>query len=463
MGFIMSIPQWLPDARFYQIFPDRFYRCEGYGMLTEGHVPLDSWDAEPTRENFLGGNIAGITEKLDYIHDLGCNAIYLNPIFSAATNHRYDANDYFKIDPLLGTLEDFHTLVDEAHKRNIRIVLDAVLNHCGKTHWMFQDVVKNEENSEYVNYFSVKNFPVKSLPVPNYKTCSGCEYLPKWNVFNPKVREHHFNVARYWIDQGIDGYRLDVPYFIYPEFWQDFRQVVKAKNSELCLIAEEWRDPAQWLQGDTTDSTMNYTLRDLVLGFTATKRFNAYDFVNGISRLQERIPYGYHHGMMNLLGSHDTERVLTAHQNNTEDCITAYCCMFACEGAPMIYYGDELGMVGDNDPGCRSGMQWDSLDTNAEIFRTIVQLNALRRDHIALRRGTQSCYAVDGDTVIISREHKEESLLMIISRSNLLEYNSSKLPQQLQNHNWRIINGVTVGDSWCPNKDSSMIVLQAQQ
>ena len=171
----MSIPQWLPDARFYQIFPDRFHRCEGYGMLTEGHVPLDPWDAEPTRENFLGGNIAGITEKLDYIHDLGCNALYLNPIFSAATNHRYDANDYFKIDPLLGTLEDFHTLVDEAHKRNIRIVLDAVLNHCGKTHWMFQDVVKNEENSEYVNYFSVKNFPVKSLPVPNYKTCSGCE------------------------------------------------------------------------------------------------------------------------------------------------------------------------------------------------------------------------------------------------------------------------------------------------
>ena len=229
------------------------------------------------------------------------------------------------------------------------------------------------------------------------------------------------------------------------------------------MIAEEWRDPAQWLQGDTTDSTMNYTLRDLVLGFTATKRFNAYDFVNGINRLQERIPYGYHHGMMNLLGSHDTERVLTAHQNNTEDCITAYCCMFACEGAPMIYYGDELGMVGDNDPGCRSGMQWDSLDTNAEIFRTIVQLNALRRDHIALRRGTQSCYAVDGDTVIISREHKEESLLMIISRNNLVEYNSSKLPQQLQNHNWRIINGVTVGNSWRPNKDNSMIVLQAQQ
>ena len=151
------------------------------------------------------------------------------------------------------------------------------------------------------------------MPVPNYKTCSGCEYLPKWNVFNPKVREHHFNVARYWIDQGIDGYRLDVPYFIYPEFWQDFRQVVKAKNSELCLIAEEWRDPAQWLQGDTTDSTMNYTLRDLILGFTATKRFNAYDFVDGINRLQERIPYGYHHGMMNLLGSHDTERVLTEH------------------------------------------------------------------------------------------------------------------------------------------------------
>lgn len=458
----MLIPTWLADARFYQIFPDRFARREGYGIIGEDHVPLDDWDAEPTRDNFLGGNLAGITQKLDYIADLGCNALYINPIFSAATNHRYDANDYFTIDPLLGTIDDFRHFVDQAHHRGIRVVLDAVLNHCGKTHWMFRDVVEREEESEYVNYFSVKRFPVCSTPIPNYKTCSGCEYLPKWNVFNPKVREHHFQVAKYWINQGIDGYRLDVPYFIYPEFWQDFRKIVKNTDTELCLIAEEWRDPAQWLQGDTADSAMNYTLRDLILGFTATGVYDAFTLVEGINRLQERIPYGYHHGMMNLLGSHDTQRVLTAHHGDQDACLAAFNIMYACEGAPMIYYGDEVSMQGENDPGCRAGMCWDRVNNDSFMLKSCKQLNRLRTDHIALRRGTQSCYALDADTIAIDRKHHDEEILMIIRRTADLDFTESCLPRTLSNHTWRTVQGSYDGKHWKSNTHDSMVVLQAQ-
>ena len=408
----MAAPDWLADAVFYQIFPERF--ANGDPSLDPPDV--EPWDAEPTRDNFLGGDLQGIIDHLDHLTSLGVNALYLTPIFEARTNHRYDAVDYFAVDHRLGDLATFQRLLAACHERGMRVVLDAVLNHCGEGHWAFQDVIANEAASRYVNWFSVEGFPVVSHPEPNYRTCSGCWYLPKWNAYNPEVRQHHFEVGRYWVEQGIDGWRLDVPYYINLPFWRQFSAAVKPLRDDLYIVAEEWRDPEQWLQGDIADGTMNYTLRDLVLGFTADRTHDAHVLADGLNRLQARIPHGYHHGMLNLLGSHDTERVLTRHHGDEQAAILAYTLLFAAAGAPMLYYGDEIGMTGENDPGCRAGMRWDESEWSASLLGAVRELSSRRASLPALRRGDQRASALDPDTVLLVRTLQDAAVAAVVHR-----------------------------------------------
>ena len=407
-------PDWLADAVFYQIFPERF--ANGDPSLDPPGV--EPWGAKPTRDNFFGGDLAGITAHLDHIQSLGANAIYLTPIFEADTNHRYDAKDYFAIDHRLGDLESFRTFLDAAHARGMRVVLDAVLNHCGDGHWAFTDVVKNEEKSQYVNWFSVENFPVRAHPEPNYRTCSGCYYLPKWNAYNPEVRHHHYRVAQYWVEQGIDGWRLDVPYFINHNFWRGFRDVVKGIDDDLYIVAEEWREPEQWLQGDLADGTMNYTLRDLVLAFSADKSITAGEFAEGINALTERIPEPYRASMLNLLGSHDTERLVTRHRGNSVALKQSYALLFAAEGAPMLYYGDEVGLEGDNDPGCRGTMPWDEKEWDTDLLAYLRELGALRVSTDQLRRGAQRVEAMGDDAVALVRGAAGDTVCIVVNRGD---------------------------------------------
>lgn len=406
-------PDWLADAVFYQIFPERF--ANGDPSLDPPGV--EPWGAEPTRDNFFGGDLAGITQHLDHIESLGANAIYLTPIFEADTNHRYDAKDYFAIDHRLGDLGTFKTFLDAAHARGIRVVLDAVLNHCGDGHWAFRDVVEMEAASPYVNWFSVENFPVQPHPEPNYRTCSGCYYLPKWNAYNPEVREHHYKVARYWVEQGIDGWRLDVPYFINDNFWRGFRDVVKGIDDDLYIVAEEWRAPEQWLQGDLADGTMNYTLRDLVLGFVADRTVTGTQFADGMNRLTARVPEGSRPAMLNLLGSHDTERLVTRHRGDLAALRQSYALLLLAEGAPMIYYGDEVGLEGENDPGCRGTMPWDEAQWNLELLASIRDLIALRRSTPAFTRGAQHVVALSDDIVRLDRTHDGSMVSLVIDRA----------------------------------------------
>ncbi|GAA2227152.1 glycoside hydrolase family 13 protein [Herbiconiux moechotypicola] len=431
----MSTPDWVADATFYQIFPERFANGDP-SLDPPGVVP---WNAEPTRENFFGGDLAGITAHLDHIESLGANALYLTPIFEADTNHRYDAKDYFAIDHRLGDLAAFQTFLAAAHERGMRVVLDAVLNHCGDGHWAFRDVVEKERDSAYVNWFSVEGFPVTAHPVPNYRTCSGCYYLPKWNAYNPEVRDHHHRVARYWIEQGIDGWRLDVPYFINHSFWRGFREVVKEQGDDLYIVAEEWREPEEWLQGDLADGTMNYTLRDLVLGFTADRSVTAAEFAEGMNRLTDRIPEGYRTGMLNLLGSHDTERVLTRHGGDRAAALLAYTLLFSAEGAPMMYYGDEVGLVGENDPGCRGAMPWDESVWDAGLLAGVRALGAERRATPALRRGSQRVSAIGGDTVVVTRRMQDgETAVRIVNRGGAVEVPLTELPPLAAGESWGV-------------------------
>jgi glycosidase len=422
----VTAPDWLADAVFYQIFPERFANADP-SLDPVGVVP---WGSEPTPDNFFGGDLQGILDHLDHIVAVGANALYLTPIFEADTNHRYDAKDYFSIDRRLGTLETFRALIEGCHARGIRVVLDAVLNHCGDGHPAFRDVVENEAASRYVNWFSVEGFPVTAHPTPNYRTCSGCFYLPKWNVYNPEVRQHHLDVARHWIDEGIDGWRLDVPYFIHHSFWREFRKAVKAKSDDLYIVAEEWREPAQWLTGDTADGTMNYTARDLILGFTADRSIDAADVAEGLNALHDSIPPGYHHGMLNLLGSHDTERVLTRHGGDVESTLLSYALLFSLEGAPMLYYGDEVGLTGENDPGCRGSMPWDQTQWNRALLDGIRGFAGVRARTPALRRGDQRAIALDADTVAVVRSsYGHASAAVIVHRGSGRSLDTRAVPE----------------------------------
>jgi glycosidase len=409
-----SAPEWLHDAVFYQILPDRF--ANGDPSIDPPDVV--PWDSKPTRTNFFGGDLKGIEQRLDHVVSLGANAIYLNPVFEADTNHRYDAKDYFSIDHRLGTLGDFRRFLAASHGQNVKVVLDGVFNHAGDGHPHFQDVVAQEARSDYVNWFSVADFPVAGDPEPNYRTFAGCWNLPKWNIFNPKVREHHLDVARHWLELGIDGWRLDVPWLVPSPFWSRFRETVKGIDEDAYIVAEEWREPEQWLQGDRCDGTMNYTMRALLLGFTADRTIDAFELAHGMNELRDRIPAGFRHGMLNLLGSHDTERVLTRHKRNWGRCLLGHALMFLSEGAPMVYYGDEIGLKGANDPGCRAAMPWDEARWDHRLLEGMRALAELRSATAALRRGSQEYVAVDPDTVMVVRDFQGQRTVGVAHRGS---------------------------------------------
>ncbi|WP_159805137.1 glycoside hydrolase family 13 protein [Cellulomonas citrea] len=438
-----NAPAWLADAVFYQVFPERFAN----GDRTLDPPDVEPWGGEPTRDNFFGGDLAGIVEHLDHLVELGVTALYLTPIFEAQTNHRYDAVDYFTVDHRLGDLAAFRRFVAAAHERGLRVVLDAVLNHCGIGHHAFADVIEHEAASPYVNWFSVADFPVTSHPEPNYKTCSGCWYLPKWNAFNPQVREHHLEVARHWIAEGIDGWRLDVPYYVPMPFWRRFRETVKGIDPELYIVAEEWREPEQWLAGDTADGTMNYTFRDLVLGFTADRSLDAPAVAAGLTTLWDRVPAPARPAMLNLLGSHDTERVLTRHGGDRAAALLAYALLFGAQGAPMVYYGDEVGMVGENDPGCRAPMVWERERWDGELYAAVRGLAAARRANEALRRGEQRVVALGPDGLALVRQDGPQLALVVVNRgSGDLDVDLDALVGRAPGTSWQVLHGRVGGD-----------------
>ena len=240
----MTFPAWVKDAVFYQIFPDRFCRSSRYKAVGK----FVEWGSNPTRENMFGGNLAGITDKLEYIASLGVTALYLCPIFKSNSNHRYHTVDYFEIDPVLGTLKDFDRLVKKAHKLGLRVILDGVFNHCSRGFFQFNSLMELGRNSPYVDWFHVHGWPLHAYSgKPNYDCWWGFPALPKFNTDNPDVREYLFSVGEYWMKRGIDGWRLDVPNEIDDDsFWQEFRRRIKAINPEAYIVGEIWDEPTRW-------------------------------------------------------------------------------------------------------------------------------------------------------------------------------------------------------------------------
>jgi len=406
-----SPPDWVAEAIFYQIFPDRFCRGKPYPDLPN----LASWNDLPTRENFFGGNLQGILDQLDYLeNEVGVNAIYLNPIFKAETNHKYDTTDYFQVDPAFGTNDLFRKLVDEVHRRGMHIILDGVFNHCGMQFPPFQDLIRNGEKSEYKDWFLAQSYPIKTDP-PNYLTCGGAAYLPKLNHAYRPVQELILKVATYWIKEfDIDGWRLDVPFKISRDFWHEFRQVVRNANPQAYLVGEIWREAVPWIKGNIFDGVTNYRLRELLLDYCLTHVLDAEDFAFETDMLLQA--HGdASHAMLNLLGSHDTSRILTLLRGDINRLKVVLTYLMTVLGAPLIYYGDEVGLLGETDPDCRRTMPWDRNQWNLEVVGLYRRLIALRKEHPCLRQGKRETLFFFNGVFAYRMSHERDEIIVVLN------------------------------------------------
>ncbi|MBM3702609.1 MAG: glycoside hydrolase family 13 protein [Actinobacteria bacterium] len=407
-----KIPDWVRNSIFYQIFIDRFYN----GNKNNDPIRTDRWGSKPTRKNFFGGDLEGIVKKLPYLKNLGINAIYLTPIFKASTNHKYDTEDYFSIDPSFGDIDTFKKLLKIAHNKDIKIIIDGVFNHTGDNFWAFKDIIKNKKSSPYIDWYFINDFPIIKKPKPNYATFYDCYYLPKLNVDNTEVKKYIFNIVKFWTKMGIDGWRLDtVPFIKNHNFWKEFRILVKEVNPNAYLVGEIWENARPWLLGDEFDGSMNYRLRDLVIKFFIKKEIDAKEFNNRINFLLKNYPWEAALSMLNLLGSHDTERYLTLCQGNLEKFRLSLIFLFTFPGAPMIYYGDEVGMVGENDPDCRRTMVWDKSLWNKEINDIYRKLIRFRMEHESLRSGSFKTLLVFNRLYVYQRLKGSDAVIVVLN------------------------------------------------
>ena len=417
----MFAPAWVKDAIFYQIFPDRFCRSERYHAVGK----FVAWGSKPSRENMFGGNLAGIEDKLEYIAGLGVNAIYLCPIFKSNSNHRYHTVDYFEIDPVLGTLEDFDRLVKKAHKLKLRVILDGVFNHCSRGFFQFNSLMELGEHSPYVDWFHVKDWPLNAYTdKPNYECWWNFPALPKFNTDCPDVREYLFSVGEYWMKRGIDGWRLDVPNEIDDDsFWQEFRRRVKAVNPDAYIVGEIWDEPSRWLKGDQFDGVMNYLFRKATMQFLFDE--NPISIKEFGERLQNAFPEGRGDIPMNLLGSHDTTRLMSQLCASEKRIELAYAILFFLPGAPCIYYGEELSMKGGKDPDNRRSVPWSKLaELQAEpLYDFIKQMIELRNKNAVLREGSLEIRVADNGFAIERALGKKTMTLVVLQDGTEYKFN----------------------------------------
>jgi neopullulanase len=452
-------PNWVKHAVFYQIFPDRFAN----GDPSNDPANVQPWGTPPTPHHFMGGDLQGILQKLHYLQELGVTALYLNPIFQSTSNHRYNTYDYFRIDPKLGTMEDFRNLVDELHRRGMRLILDGVFNHCGRGFYPFHDVVENGEHSPYVGWFHIKKFPIYPYDgrrKANYESWWGIRSLPKFNTDNPQVREFLFSVARYWIEQGADGWRLDVPNEIDDDtFWREFRQVVKSANPDAYIVGEIWKDARRWLQGDQFDAVMNYPLRDLCVQFVAEKSIDASRFALRLLRLFRRYPAEATYALFNLLGSHDTARWLTVCRGNVRRAMLGYTLLFTLPGAPCIYYGDEIGMEGEADPHCRACFPWDRRTWSRRLLKHIREMVALRQSSTAWRTGQFDVLFAQDGTLAYARWDDTAKFLVLLNNAS----QPWQQPFSLHKLKWQdaVLQDVQSGAEYLVNKGWVQVTVPA--
>lgn len=438
---------WVKSTVFYQIFPDRFAKSQRAPAINH----LEPWDAPPTLHGFKGGDLYGIIENLDYIQDMGFNGIYLNPVFSSTANHRYHTYDYFEIDPILGGKPAFREFMAECRRRKLRVVLDGVFNHASRGFFQFNHTLENGQASPYKDWFYFNQEwldsgrPVSaycaephrfsrpatesSLDLYGYRAWWDIPALPKFNTQLRQVREFLWRVAEYWMEQGIDGWRLDVANEIDDDtFWREFRLRVKGINPSGYIVGEIWDDARRWLNGDQFDGVTNYPLGQLLLGFClkeslnfremnrsglkSTRIVSGTECQDGLIELFRKYPEHAVFHQLNFVTSHDTPRLLTLGSGDVDGIRMVLTGMMTLPGAPCVYYGEEVGMAGGHDPDCRRGFEWDPNLWNQVLKHHCKQLIALRHRERSLQEGAfQSLYA--DQNVLIYRRFCEGSEVIV--------------------------------------------------
>lgn len=368
---------------------------------------LEAWDAPPTHWGYKGGDLWGVIDKLDHLVELGINAIWFNPIFQSASNHRYHTHDYFRIDPLLGGDEAFDAMIDAAHQRGVRVVLDGVFNHASRGFLPFSDIAEHQEKSAYLDWFRVREFPIRpydeDIPA-TYDAWWGLHALPALNTETEAVREFLWSVGTHWIERGIDGWRLDVPNEIAtPGFWDEFRLRVRKANPEAYVTGEIWGYGPEWVGAEGPfDGLMNYPLTTAIIRFAIGNRIdeagivknydyhvtpgaNAGEFADCIDEMMATYDAETRPALFNLLDSHDTGRIMTMAGGDVELVILALALLFTMPGAPCVYYGTEVGLAGGPDPDCRRGFPWDAMDSAPDLTEALKSLIAVRHAEPGLR------------------------------------------------------------------------------
>lgn len=429
---------WVRQAIVYQIFVERFF--VGDTQDKKEYVNL-KWGDIPNPKSFAGGDLDGIRQKLDYLQELGVNTLYLTPIFESCSNHKYDIRNYFRVDPMFGGDEAFRRLSSEAHARGMRIILDAVFNHCSEQNPIFRDVVEKGRESKYYDWFFIRG----DKPDPekgNYEHFAGCTYMPKINTNTPAAQEYLISVGKYWIEEyGIDGWRLDVADEVSDVFWRRFRAEIKRTKADVILIAENWHDAYAWLRGDEYDGIMNYSLTKACLDYLVYDVFDAQAMADRLSHILMRNTDQVNRMMLNLLDSHDTERFLTLAKKSGKDVRSLLCALailFFSVGMPCIYYGTEIGMEGGYDPDCRRTFDWDESHWNKTVFAAVKRLIGVRKKIVS----EEINYAAQGGLLLIRRG---DLLLAVNNTDSAIRQTLGGKQREIKSYDFMIINLIQGG------------------
>lgn len=447
-----SVPEWIQGGVIYQIFVDRFFGS-GKRVAMDGKINRTDWGGTPEyrptsdgrilNNDFFGGNLNGVIEKLPYLKDLGINCIYLNPIFEAYSNHKYDTSNYMKIDPMFGDLENFRSLCRKAREMGIRVILDGVFSHTGSDSLYFDKNgthggkgAYNHQDSPYRSWYYFDDHE-------RYETWWGIDTLPRINKDNPDYQKFicgKDGVCRYWLRQGASGWRLDVVDELPNRFVESLAQAAKGEKEDALLIGEVWEDASNkiayserknYFIGDKLDSVMNYPFKEAIIDFV--RNGNAFGMVSTVEQILENYPKEVVDCLMNILGTHDTERILTAlggadlgfnpdrkTQAETKMSVEekkrairllkiAVCLQMTLPGVPCVYYGDEAGMEGYRDPFNRRCFPWGEEDHDLqEWYRRLIHY---RRSHPVYRQGGYRTVAAINGTYAFERFDDKERIV----------------------------------------------------
>lgn len=447
-------PGWVKDTIWYQIFPERYADGDSSNN-PENSLPWGS--EEDTTYKFYGGDLQGVIDHLDELAELGINGIYFTPIFESPSSHKYDTTNYYKIDPAFGTNELFGELMEKAHRRGIRVMLDAVFNHCGWFHPFWQDVVKHGRESRYYDCFLIErdpviNFDVEEGKIPkvsfdergnlNFATFAFTPLMPKWNTDHPLVKEHLLGAMRYWTETyRVDGWRLDVSNEVPHAFWREFRQMLKQINPEVYILGENWDSSYPWLMGDQFDGVMNYELTYpiwFLLGEPdrVKQKYDVVEYQEAINQLLANYPKHNLPVMYNLIDSHDTPRIMSICGDNVDKVKLAYLLQFTFAGAPSVYYGSEVGLSGPEGHNRRC-MPWDESQQDLDLRLFVRNLIELRKRYSVFSTVDLKWLLVDTEQQAFIFQKIEENQKLIVVVNTKADLVTLRIPDELKNKKYK--------------------------